>query len=166
MVGGFATSDYLFSRLDEHFKARNMEILRPDAYLYVKAKVEWEVTKIHFRNKAVAEGAISFNIDHSVTSRVSRYTYGIECYPIFNPSNIDHISRAYSCIVKPSGVLWVPNGFSGILLKVFLFYRDLQLFDFYVSGHGGFRGERVQTAFLQRIYPARLPSTIEKGNYH
>ena len=37
MVGGFATSDYLFSKLDEHFKTQNMSILRPDAYLYVKA---------------------------------------------------------------------------------------------------------------------------------
>ncbi|KAF8626057.1 hypothetical protein AX15_005102 [Amanita polypyramis BW_CC] len=101
MVGGFAQSNYLFSKLDEHFKTRNMKILRPDAYL----------------NKAVAEGSVSFKIDHSVTSRVSRYTYGIESCPLFNPSNPDHVRRAHACIVKPSGQRWVPKGFSGILLK-------------------------------------------------
>ena len=33
MVGGFAASDYLFSRLEDHFKTKNIDILRPDAYL-------------------------------------------------------------------------------------------------------------------------------------
>ncbi|KAF8331234.1 hypothetical protein F5887DRAFT_917458, partial [Amanita rubescens] len=33
LVGGFATSDYLFSRLDGHFKERDIQILRPDRYL-------------------------------------------------------------------------------------------------------------------------------------
>ena len=33
MVGGFATSDYLFSKLEDHFKLRGIDILRPDAYL-------------------------------------------------------------------------------------------------------------------------------------
>lgn len=33
MVGGFATSDYLFSKLEHHFKVKGVDILRPDAYL-------------------------------------------------------------------------------------------------------------------------------------
>ena len=33
LVGGFATSDYLFSQLEDHFKSRGIDILRPDAYL-------------------------------------------------------------------------------------------------------------------------------------
>ncbi|KAF8632108.1 hypothetical protein AX15_002039 [Amanita polypyramis BW_CC] len=101
IVGGFATSDYLSSKLDEHFKIGNVKILRPDAYL----------------SKAVAEGAISFHIKHLVTSRVSRYTYGTDYCPVFNPKHPDHVSRAHTCIVKPSGGRWIPNGFSRILLK-------------------------------------------------
>ncbi|KAF8621250.1 hypothetical protein AX15_007934, partial [Amanita polypyramis BW_CC] len=99
MVGGFAQSNYLFTKLDQHFKTRNMKILRPDAYL----------------NKAVAEGSVSFRIDHAVTSRISRYTFGIEISPIFDPSNPDHAARAHKCVVKPSGTRWIPGGFSGIL---------------------------------------------------
>ena len=36
MVGGFATSDYLFAKLEDHFKTKNINILRPDAYLWAK----------------------------------------------------------------------------------------------------------------------------------
>ncbi|KAF8622026.1 hypothetical protein AX15_007316 [Amanita polypyramis BW_CC] len=101
MVRGFATSHYLFFKLDEYFKTRNVEILGPDTYL----------------DKAVAEGPISFTIDHPVTSRVSRYIYGITYCPYFNLSDPDHISRAHTYATKPSGARVVPGGFSGILLK-------------------------------------------------
>ena len=33
MVGGFATSDYLFSELEDHFKTKNIDTLRPDTFL-------------------------------------------------------------------------------------------------------------------------------------
>ncbi|KAK2462940.1 hypothetical protein APHAL10511_005138 [Amanita phalloides] len=101
MVGGFATSDHLFFKLNEHFKPKGINILRPDAYL----------------NKAVAEGAIIFNITHSVTSRVSKYAYGTEWSPLFNREDPDHVSRAHKCIERPSGDLCVPSGFSTILPK-------------------------------------------------
>ena len=35
MVGGFSTSDYLFSQLENHFKTKGISVLRPDAYLSV-----------------------------------------------------------------------------------------------------------------------------------
>ena len=90
--------------------------------------------EIYFRNKAVAEGAISFNIDHSVTSRVSRYTYGVECCPTFDPDNLEHIARAHTREAGPSGTLVVPNGFSGILSKVsILFYKTCGCFIFRVQ---------------------------------
>ncbi|KAF8625644.1 hypothetical protein AX15_005275 [Amanita polypyramis BW_CC] len=119
MVGGFATSDYLFFKLDEYFKTRNVEILRPDAYL----------------NKAVAEGAISFTIDHSVTSRVSRYTYGIEFCPFFDSRDPDHTSREHTCTTRPSGARVLPGGFSRILLKVTVLSSigGVHLFHLYVD---------------------------------
>lgn len=35
LVGGFGTSEYLFMRLKDIFKGQNIQILRPDGYLYV-----------------------------------------------------------------------------------------------------------------------------------
>ncbi|KAF8333721.1 hypothetical protein F5887DRAFT_893234 [Amanita rubescens] len=101
MVGGFATSDYLFSKLDEHFNSRDINILRPDSYL----------------NKAVAEGAISYKLDHSVTSRVSRYTYGIECCTPYDSNNPEYITRKHTRFTRASGKVYVPGYFSAILEK-------------------------------------------------
>ncbi|PFH48903.1 hypothetical protein AMATHDRAFT_5374 [Amanita thiersii Skay4041] len=101
LVGGFATSDYLFSQLSEHLKAWSIDLLRPDAYL----------------NKAVAEGAVSYHIDHFVSSRMAKYSYGIECCPLYNPSNPEHRSRQHRTFVVPSGERWVNGGFSTILAK-------------------------------------------------
>ncbi|KAK2464382.1 hypothetical protein APHAL10511_003529 [Amanita phalloides] len=101
MVGGFATSHYLFLKLSEHFMTKNIKILRPDAYL----------------NKAVSEGAASFSIDHAVTSRVARYTYGIKYRCDFDADKPDHIERRHTCIEELDGTLLVRNAFSPILIK-------------------------------------------------
>ncbi|KAF8333720.1 hypothetical protein F5887DRAFT_993201 [Amanita rubescens] len=101
MVGGFATSDYLFSRLGEHFNPKGIKILRPDSYL----------------NKAVAEGTISYNLDHSVTSRVSRYTYGIRSTTTFDLHNPEHVARWHTCHIDASGRVLVSGRFSAILEK-------------------------------------------------
>jgi len=101
MVGGFSTSDYLFSKLQDHFRLKGIDILRPDAYL----------------NKAVAEGAIMYKIDHFVSSRVSKYTYGIKFCNVFNPILEDHLARQHTCFEVASGETWIPNRFSVILEK-------------------------------------------------
>ncbi|KAF8333713.1 hypothetical protein F5887DRAFT_1259717 [Amanita rubescens] len=101
MVGGFATSDYLFSKLEDHFGPKGIDILRPDAYL----------------NKAVAEGAIIFTIDPFVSSRVSKYTYGTDYSVTFNPSRPDHLARAHTSYQTSSGEIWVPGVFEAILRK-------------------------------------------------
>ena len=70
------------------------------------------------RNKAVAEGAIIFQIDHSVSSRVARYTYGIQMNTTFDRSLADHLAREDTCFESYSGEIKVPNRFSSILQKV------------------------------------------------
>ncbi|KAK2462915.1 hypothetical protein APHAL10511_005113 [Amanita phalloides] len=103
LVGGFATSDYLFSSLDTHFSSRNLRILRPDGYL----------------NKAVAEGAVSYHIDHRVSTRVARFTYGIEVtrpYSLLDPEHT-HIRRRHLVYTSPSGMRRIEGIFSDILLK-------------------------------------------------
>ncbi|KAF8638101.1 hypothetical protein AX17_002441 [Amanita inopinata Kibby_2008] len=101
LVGGFATSDYLYSKLDEHFKARGVDILRPDAYL----------------NKAVAEGAVSFHIDHFVSTRVSKFTYGTEVSIIYNSNYQEHSARKPSSYIALNGQREIPGAFSVILTK-------------------------------------------------
>jgi hypothetical protein len=59
-----------------------------------------------------------FRIDHSVSSRVARYTYGTDCSVLFDPSLADHLARENTCSQDSSGVMKVPNYFSSILEKV------------------------------------------------
>ncbi|KAF8333708.1 hypothetical protein F5887DRAFT_921841 [Amanita rubescens] len=56
MVGRFSTSDYLFSKLEDHFKSRGIDILRLETYI----------------NKTVAEGAMIFKIESFVSSEPQR----------------------------------------------------------------------------------------------
>ncbi|KAM6499518.1 hypothetical protein JOM56_005026 [Amanita muscaria] len=58
LVGGFARSDYLFSQLKSHCP-RGVSITRAD---------------ITHTNKAVADGAISYYLDHCVTAWVPEYS--------------------------------------------------------------------------------------------
>ncbi len=78
-----------------------------------------------FRNKAVAEGAISYILDHSVTSRVSRYTYGIKSSTTFHPHNPEHVARMHTCCIDASGRVLVSGRFSAILEKVMSYLLSL-----------------------------------------
>ncbi len=59
-----------------------------------------------------------FKIDHSVSARVSKYTYGIKYCNVFNPLLADHLARKNTCYEVASGETWIPNRFSLILNKV------------------------------------------------
>ncbi|KAG0708560.1 hypothetical protein DFH29DRAFT_423264 [Suillus ampliporus] len=101
LVGGFAASDWLFARLQEYFQPLGISFCRPDAHV----------------NKAVADGAVSFYIDHLVSSRVARATYGIECYTQYNSQNLGHQARQHTCFIDNTGELCIPNRFESILPK-------------------------------------------------
>lgn len=73
---------------------------------------------LSIRNKAVADGAISYHIDHLVSSRVAKLTYGTECSVPFNPSDSEHRARQKSIYRGPSGQLALPNAFASILTRV------------------------------------------------
>ncbi|KAJ7652892.1 hypothetical protein B0H17DRAFT_1214867 [Mycena rosella] len=67
LVGGFAASEWLYSELKERMNARGLELSRPDSHI----------------NKAVADGAVSFYLDHFVSARISKHTDGVECSIIY-----------------------------------------------------------------------------------
>jgi len=101
LVGGFSASDWLFSRLQEYLLPRGIQFCRPDSHA----------------NKAVADGAIAYYLDHVVSARVARWTYGVGCAPWYNPSNPQHAARSGTVITGASGEQSVPEGFSAILVK-------------------------------------------------
>ncbi|PFH47323.1 hypothetical protein AMATHDRAFT_43014 [Amanita thiersii Skay4041] len=101
LVGGFATSDYLYKTLEGRLSTGGIQILRPDAYL----------------NKAVAEGSVSFYLDHYVTTRIAKYTYGIKVNADFDPDNSEHRRRERHAFVGADGTRRLPGSFSPILTK-------------------------------------------------
>ncbi|KAF8333699.1 hypothetical protein F5887DRAFT_1063656 [Amanita rubescens] len=101
LVGGFAASDYLFARVQEQLQAQDLQVSRPDGHL----------------NKAVADGAVSFYIDHCVGVRIATATYGIECLTSFDENDIEHVARSNKAIFRPSGRIVLPDYFDVILQK-------------------------------------------------
>ena len=70
------------------------------------------------RNKAVAEGAVSFYLQNIVAARIAKQTYGVKCNTPFNASNPEHLLRQYSVVKRPSGIVTVPHSFNVLLAKV------------------------------------------------
>ncbi|KAG2129869.1 uncharacterized protein EDB93DRAFT_1095170 [Suillus bovinus] len=100
-VGGFAASDWMFAKLQTYFQSLGISFSRPDNHC----------------NKAVADGAVSYFIDHLVSSRVTRFTYGTECSVPFNPFDMEHRARQKQVFRSASGILALPRAFSSILTK-------------------------------------------------
>jgi hypothetical protein len=70
------------------------------------------------RSKAVADGAVSFRLEHFVSMRVARTTLGTDCGLPFDSTNPQHLRRIRNLRVFPSGNKYVPDAFDVILAKV------------------------------------------------
>ncbi|KAI6100572.1 hypothetical protein F5141DRAFT_1218599 [Pisolithus sp. B1] len=101
LVGGYASSDFLFLSLQRHLAFSNTILCRPGTQL----------------NKAVADGAVSFYIDHLVKTRVAKVTYGTPVAIRYDSSRLDHIARKKTKILSLSGHWMLPNSFGSILKK-------------------------------------------------
>ena len=73
---------------------------------------------IHISNKAVADGAVSFYIDHFVSARVSKFAYGIEIYQKFDAFDAEHARRKNLAFMTSRGYLGIDGIFSVILPQV------------------------------------------------
>ena len=72
-----------------------------------------------FSNKAVSNGAVSFYLDGVVSSRVSRLTYGVQCYSQYDSTDPEHRKRGHLIRVHEiSGEPILKGSFSTILSKV------------------------------------------------
>ncbi|KAK7472143.1 hypothetical protein VKT23_000265 [Stygiomarasmius scandens] len=101
LIGGFATNDYLFEKLEEFLQPKGITVCRPQSYL----------------NKAVADGAASFHVDHFVGSRIARWDYGIKVRTPYKATNAEHQRREHTTVFNAAGEKRVPNSFDIILSK-------------------------------------------------
>ncbi|KAJ2928088.1 hypothetical protein H1R20_g9021, partial [Candolleomyces eurysporus] len=74
VVGGFASSDWLFNQIDKALRGRGLNVIRPESYV----------------NKAVSDGAVSFYLRRQVRSRVSKFAYGPIFSMNYDPENPEH----------------------------------------------------------------------------
>lgn len=97
------------------------------------------------RLNAVADGAIHFYLYHYVTSRITRYTYGIKSSIRFDESNPEHQRRASSKQEQYDGIIVLPNAFDIVLPKVrmALTYRIVIHNYCQLVEHASARNERI-----------------------
>ncbi|KAF9465190.1 hypothetical protein BDZ94DRAFT_414257 [Collybia nuda] len=101
LVGGFAANDWLFTKLQRGLEQIGFIFCRPDTHV----------------NKAVADGAVSFYLDHFVGTRVSRFTYGVNCGIPHEPRNAEHVQRKSSIYFGCDGRPMISGHFDVILQK-------------------------------------------------
>ncbi|PCH36693.1 hypothetical protein WOLCODRAFT_82535 [Wolfiporia cocos MD-104 SS10] len=101
LVGGFAASPWLFSKLQQSLVQLGLTVSRPDRHV----------------NKAVAEGAVAFFLTNWVSVRVARLTYGVECSTQYDENDPEHSIRRGNVVSRPSGRRVIPNAFSVLLSK-------------------------------------------------
>ncbi|KIK15003.1 hypothetical protein PISMIDRAFT_641667 [Pisolithus microcarpus 441] len=68
-------------------------------------------------NKAVADGGVSYFIDHLVTTRVSKYACGIRCHLRYDSNDEEHRQRSSQVFHDVDGSQHLRNSFSIILPK-------------------------------------------------
>ena len=69
-------------------------------------------------NKVVADGGVSYYVDHFVTARVAKYSYGLGCYRPYNGADPENMKRRSSIWVDVRGVNCLSNQFAILLPKV------------------------------------------------
>lgn len=108
------------------------------------------------RLNAVADGAIHFYLYHYVTSRITRYTYGIKSSIRFDESNPEHQRRASSKQEQYDGIVVLPNAFDIILPKVRMALTQWIVVENYYQlvEHASERDEGIQ----EEISPQKLKS--------
>jgi uncharacterized membrane protein YkgB len=74
----------------------------------------------HFndRSKAVADGAISYYIDHFVSTRIAKFTYGTDTSELFLPKSKEHKKRLEHKFQSEDGNYFISGAFGVILQAV------------------------------------------------
>lgn len=102
-----------------------LKIARPDTHTYGFHLPDLRLAHDLSRNKAVAEGAISWYLDRFVTGRIVKHTYGTPSTVEFNPSDPEHCERSDMKYSMITGRV-VLDIFTPILLSVSGWYGHLR----------------------------------------
>ncbi|KAF8966241.1 hypothetical protein BDZ97DRAFT_697700 [Flammula alnicola] len=132
LVGGFSDSDWLFEQVKAQMEPLGLKILRPESQT----------------SKAVADGAVSFYLDHFVRNRVSKFTYGVLARVRYDPRNKDHRKqkeRSGQTLYKDKADYdMLENLFAVILSKSTRVSEEKQFrHKFYKASFEGFQGENA-----------------------
>jgi hypothetical protein len=68
--------------------------------------------------KAVGEGAVSFYLDHYVSSRIAKVSYGVKGSRSYKPNDPEHERRKRHIFARPSGHKMINGAFVTVLEKV------------------------------------------------
>ncbi|KAF9783759.1 hypothetical protein BJ322DRAFT_1109608 [Thelephora terrestris] len=121
LVGGFATSPWLSEQLQRQLLDIGFQFSKPEMDT----------------NKAVAIGAVSYYVDHFVTGRVSKFTYGVPCETQYNPSDPEHMRRAHRLTTDAMGTKRVTGGFRTMLSRGTKVLEDREIrHTFYMASEG------------------------------
>jgi len=101
LVGGFATNLWLCEQLERRLLSMGLNFSKPDMQT----------------NKAVAIGAVSYYVDHFVTGRISKFTYGVPCNTLYDPYNPEHARRQNKVFTNAMGERRVPGHFVTMLSR-------------------------------------------------
>ncbi|KAJ2912885.1 hypothetical protein MD484_g7541, partial [Candolleomyces efflorescens] len=99
LVGGFAESDWLVSRVRQVLYQKGMKIVHPENHV----------------NKAVSDGAISFYLEQRVKTRITKVAYGVLFWPRYNPDLAEHRARESMSFTLHDGSRRLPGYFHSIL---------------------------------------------------
>ncbi|PPQ65510.1 hypothetical protein CVT24_010806 [Panaeolus cyanescens] len=111
LVGGFVANDYLFERVKSSLSSISVQVHRLE----------------NTPNKAVANGAVSFYLDHFVTARLSKVAYGIFGRIDYKPND-----RAHRKLAARHGVVKYLDSDKKMLNDVFIEYlpKGMQISEF------------------------------------
>jgi hypothetical protein len=76
------------------------------------------LTSVTGSNKAVAVGAVSFHVDHFVTGRIAKFTYGAPSSILYQAFNPEHVRREQKSYLDAAGDKRIPGHFETMLSRV------------------------------------------------
>ncbi len=116
-------------------------------------------------NKAVADGAVSFYLDHFVSARVAHLTYGVQMGIAFDCDDPEHLHRSHQTYYDAAGIRRVSNAFSCILEKVCLSLLLILKMQICFPGHPSQRRNRVPRGILTDQYKC-VSIAVDFDRYH
>jgi len=129
----------MFSELCHHLSGLGISLLRPDGHV----------------NKAVADGAVSFYLDHFVSARVTKMSYGSKIRERYNPNKPGHLERQKFIVLNSGGHECIPDVYSEILPKVWKLFTlgdRIQAYDIYGSpGNTDIRKSGIPESFSSQL---------------